>query len=297
MMDLSQPSVPDDAEHLARLRRELELRAAPPPPPEPPPAPAGTTGAPRKGLWASITAAGAVVLAKLKFLLVGLKFLKLGKLLLTTLTMALSIWVYAKFFGLPFAFGFVVLILLHELGHAAAMRLEGIASGAPVFIPFFGAVIALKDRPLDARQEAVIALGGPLAGAAASFLLAGVGWLLRSDLLMALAYTGCFMNLFNLLPVPPLDGGRVAAAISRWLWVLGLAVAIPLAVMWRHPFLIYFIILGAIRLVTHWRQPDEAQAYYRIAPAARAAFTGLYFGLAGALAVGAMLLHGHLPRG
>ncbi|HEU4952570.1 MAG TPA: hypothetical protein VFT46_11505, partial [Holophagaceae bacterium] len=84
MTDLSQPSVPDDAEHLARLRRELELRAAPPPPPEPPPAPAGTTGAPRKGLWASITAAGAVVLAKLKFLLVGLKFLKLGKLLLTT---------------------------------------------------------------------------------------------------------------------------------------------------------------------------------------------------------------------
>lgn len=272
-----------DALHLERLRRESELQRA-----------RQAEKPPRKGLWASLAAVGAMVLAKLKFLLVGLKFLKLGKLLLTTATMALSIWVYARFFGLPFAAGFVLLILIHELGHAAAMRLEGIRSGAPVFIPFFGAVIALKDRPLDARQEAVIALGGPVAGALASFLAAGLGWLLGSKLLLALGYTGCFMNLFNLLPVPPLDGGRVAAAISRWLWVGGLAIAIPLAFAWQHPFLIYFIILGLIRLVTHWRQPEAEQAYYRIARSSRFAFTGAYFGLAFLLAVGALALHGSI---
>ena len=277
-MSLDQP----DNIHLERLRREEQLRSA-----------AATAQKPKpKGLWASLTAAGAVVLAKLKFLLVGLKFLKIGKLLITTVTMVLSIWVYAKFFGLPFAAGFVILILIHELGHAAAMRLEGIRSGAPVFIPFFGAVIALKDQPLDARQEAVIALGGPAAGAAASFLAAGLGLFFGSKLLLALGYTGCFMNLFNLLPVPPLDGGRAAAAISRWLWVAGLAIAIPLAFAWSHPFLVYFIILGLIRLVTHWRQPAEAQAYYRISAASRLAFSGVYFGLAFVLAVGALALHG-----
>src|SRR5437868_4942529 len=99
---------------------------------------------------ATTVAAGAVllaVLAKAKGLLIGLKFLKLGKLMLTIVSMFATIWVYAQSGGWAFGVGFVLLILINELGHAVAIRRAGLAAGYPVFIPFFGAMIALKDQP------------------------------------------------------------------------------------------------------------------------------------------------------
>lgn len=226
------------------------------------------------------------VLSKLKYLALGLKFLKFGKFLTTGLTMLLSMAAYATIFGPPFAIGFVLLILLHELGHGAAMRLHGIRAGAPVFIPFVGAAIAMKDKPRDARIEAEVGIAGPLAGGLASLACFGIGKGFGSPLFIALANTGFFLNLFNLLPISPLDGGRIVAAISRWLWVAGLAIAIPLAFVSTNPILVIVIILGGVRLYRDWKTPPEEASYYAIPKHVRFIIAALYFGLAALLALG-----------
>jgi len=226
------------------------------------------------------------VLSKLKFLLVGLKFLKLGKFLTTGLTMLLSMAAYATVFGAKFAVGFVLLILIHELGHGAAMRLHGIRAGAPIFIPFMGAAIAMKDRPRDARIEAEVGIAGPIAGGIASAACFAIGLAAQSPLFVALAHTGFFLNLFNLLPVSPLDGGRVAAALSKWLWIVGLAIAIPFAFVSANPILFFVIVLGSIRVWREWKTPPEEASYYAVPKKTRLAIGSLYFALAASLAIG-----------
>jgi Zn-dependent protease len=318
----------DDREHLERLARELRRRRAPPEPaglvattPVEPGGQAqpfadarddgeaagtGAAGSGRKAGLAAGSAAAAglalkfkgallVLLAKAKFLVGGLKLLQLGKIATTGLSMAVSIWAYGLLFGLPFAVGFVLLIFVHEMGHAAVIYEKGLRAGPPVFIPFVGAAIVLKDHPLDARQEAEIALGGPVAGALAAAACWVLGSWFGSDLLRALAYSGLFLNLFNLLPVPPLDGGRIAAAVSRWLWVAGLAVAVPLALAWRNPILILVVVLGGLRAFRVWRTPEADSPYYAIAPGPRRALALAYFGLAIGLAVGVSILHQPSP--
>lgn len=144
-------------------------------------------------------------------------------LLKTGISMLISIVVYRYTFGWAGAIGFVLLILIHELGHVVANLHYGLPASAPIFIPYVGAVINLRGAPANARVEAVIGIAGPVAGALASF--ACFGWYMAGGphLALTLSWFGFMMNLFNLLPVPPLDGGRVAAAISPWIWVIGLA--------------------------------------------------------------------------
>lgn len=257
-----------------------------PAPPEPPPRAAPRSRATKAG--AAAVGLGALLkvgLAKLQWLFVGLKFLKLGKIATTALTMAVSIAGYALLFGAPFAVGFVLLILLHELGHGAAMRYRGLRASAPVFIPFFGAFIAMRDLPRNVRIEAEVAIAGPLAGALASAACFALGAALRSPLLLALAHTGFVINLFNLLPVSPLDGGRVAGALSRKLWIAGLLVAVPLAFAWSSPLLFVIVLLGAFRLYNTWRAGPEHASYFDIPDRTRLALGALYFGLAAALAL------------
>ena len=302
-MSSTQPPTDPDREHLERLAAERARSAAlvPPPPPPPPPPATPSHGARKAGLWGAIAILGAilvkskgllvVVLGKLKFVLAGLKFLKLGKVLTTGGTMALTIWVYATTFGLPFAFGFVLLIFLHEMGHAAAMRLHGIEFGAPVFIPFVGAMIVMKNQPRNVRVEAEVAIAGPIAGGLAAAACWALGAALGSPLLVALAFSGFFLNLFNLLPVSPLDGGRIAGAISRWIWVAGLAVALVLAVRSANPLLWAIVLLGAFRAVQSFRGKGEEQpGYFEIRPLERVAIGAGYFLLAALLAAGTLAL-------
>jgi len=167
--------------------------------------------------------------AKLKFLVLPvLKFFPL--ILKTGGTMLLSIWVYAMYWGIWFAVGFVLLIFVHECGHLLAAKRIGLKVGAPVFIPFMGAMIALKEAPKNAWIEAQVGIGGPLFGA----LAAGVCYLIYlatgNPLFRALAYVGFFLNLFNLAPVGFLDGGRIVTALSPWLWIVGFAVLVLFAV-------------------------------------------------------------------
>jgi Zn-dependent protease len=146
----------------------------------------------------------------------------------TISSMALSVVAYyiIAFRNLPIAIGFVVLMLIHEMGHVLAMRYYGLSASPPIFIPFVGALINLRENPANALVESVIGIGGPLLGTIGALVCYGLSLGTHGDLQMELefsAYLAILLNLFNLLPVPPLDGGRVTAAISPWLWIAGLA--------------------------------------------------------------------------
>jgi Zn-dependent protease len=226
------------------------------------------------------------LLAKFKTLLLPLlKFFPI--LLKTGGTMLLTIWLYATQWGVWFAVGFVLLIFVHECGHLLAARRLGLKVGAPVFIPFLGAFIALKEAPRHAWIEAQVGIGGPILGALGAALCLGIGWLTGNPFFFALAYTGCFLNLFNLAPVGFLDGGRIVTALSPWLWLVGIAL-IGLLMVAQFNFLLFLIFLASLpRLFSLFRQRTlEEQRYYEVTPAQRWLMGTAYFGLAVLLAWG-----------
>jgi Zn-dependent protease len=213
---------------------------------------------------------------------------KLGKFATTGLTMVVSVFAYAFVFGLWYAVGFVLLILVHELGHYVAARQRGLEVGAPTFIPFVGAWIQLKDLPHDAETEAYVGIAGPVAGTAAALACYFLARHYDSQFLLALAYAGFFLNLFNLIPVSPLDGGRVTAILSPRVWLLGVPILAGLF-LWRpSPMLVLIAILAAPQL---WRalhfdpQAPENQAYYAVTLEQRVSYGVFYLGLAAYLAV------------
>ncbi len=145
------------------------------------------------------------------------------------LSIAVYTWLFSENglrFGAEFATGFVILILIHELGHVIAMKYYGLSASPPIFIPFLGALINLRQPPRNALEEAVVGIGGPVTGTLASFAAFAIAMHTHNSLFLELAYFGFLLNLFNMLPVPPLDGGRVTAAVSPWIWVSGLIVAV-----------------------------------------------------------------------
>ena len=221
--------------------------------------------------------------AKLKFLLIpALKFLPI--LLKSGGSMLLMVWVYAQIWGWRWGVGFVVLLLLHECGHLVAARMFGLKVGAPVFIPFMGAFIALKEAPPNAWVEASVGIGGPLLGSAAALVCHALGIMLDSSLLISLAFTGYFLNLFNLTPVGMLDGGRIATALSPWLWLPGFALLGWMA--WTHSnILIWLILLLSLpRVISLFRKRDEeTQRFFEVTPQQRGAMACMYFGLVAAL--------------
>lgn len=225
----------------------------------------------------------------MKLLLLLLGGAKFGKLLTTAGTMLLSIGAYALIWGWRYAAGFVALIFCHEMGHYLAARQRGLKVGAPTFIPFLGAWIELKEQPMNAETEAYVAMAGPLAGTAASLLCYFVARSEGNDLLLALAYSGFFLNLFNLIPLSPLDGGRITAVLSPRLWLLGVPVMGFL--LWRNPLnpvLILIAIMAIPQLIKAWRfrADDPAHAGYYVASAeTRLTYATAYIGLLAFLAV------------
>jgi Zn-dependent protease len=232
------------------------------------------------------------VLAPLAALTVKAKslLLLLGnfKLLVTFGSMAVSVVAYGWLFGFTFAIGFVLLLLLHELGHVIQLRREGIKASAPIFIPFLGAVIASKSLGKDAAAEARVGLAGPILGSIATLVPLGIWLAGGSEFWRALAYLGFFLNLFNLMPVVPLDGGRAMAALSPAVWVAGLAGLIVLAFLYPSPILILILVFGAYESYRRWtsRKLPGNQAYYAIPGRTRALIAVVYLGLAAALSVG-----------
>ena len=171
--------------------------------------------------------AGTRRLAAAGVLLGGVKVLPFLK---TLLTMGLSVCAYAVGNGWAFAALFVLLLFCHELGHVWAAKRLGLPVSVPIFIPFFGALITMKRNPRAAAHEAYLAVGGPLTGSLAALATLTVGWAVGSEVLVHAAIIGFFLNLFNLAPLSPLDGGRMVAAVSPWLWLLGAAIMAPLLI-------------------------------------------------------------------
>ncbi len=163
--------------------------------------------------------------------------------------MIITIGVYALLLGWKFAVGLVLLIFVHELGHAVAAKIMKLPVSAPVFIPFVGAFIMMKDMPKNAWVEAVVGIGGPILGTIGAIACYGVYMATGSFLFLALANMGFVLNLFNLIPMTPLDGGRIIGILSPKFWILGLVLFTALLVWW---FNFIFLILYVLIVVQAW---------------------------------------------
>jgi Zn-dependent protease len=222
----------------------------------------------------------------IKTLLLLLSAAKLGKILTTGGTMLISVFAYAWIFGWPYAVGFVLLIFVHEMGHYVAARRRGLDVGAPTFIPFVGAWIQLKALPHDAETEAYVGIWGPLAGTFGALVCYALARQYDNQLLLALAYAGCFLNLFNLIPLLPFDGGRVTQVISPKLWLVGAPILIALFFFRPSPLLILLALLAAPQIYRAIKGQSDVPADYHVAsPETRFTYATLYIGLAGFLAI------------
>lgn len=253
-----------------------------------------TFGAPRDGGgWRVFKN---VAIALFTIVLVGFKYLKFAILpilkfmpvvLKTGGTMAVSVGFYAMAWGWKFAVGFVLLLFVHECGHLLVARRFGLPVSAPMFIPFMGAFIALKGQPRNAWVEAMVGIGGPALGAVGALACAMIGVYTGNDFWFALAYCGCLLNLFNLIPIGALDGGRIAMAVSPWLWVVGLVLILAMVIQRPNLVLIFVLVTAMPRLFSLFRTKTDAEREYLAIPASqRVAVAVMYFCLAGALAWG-----------
>jgi Zn-dependent protease len=228
---------------------------------------------------AGVAAGGSVLLGLLA------KFTLVLKLLLPLGSALVSFGLYAWYGGWQFGLGLVALLFVHEMGHFIVIRAKGLPASLPVFIPFLGAYVAMRRMPHNVRDEAEIAIAGPLAGA-----LGGVACFLLYEqtgiqMLLFLAYFSFFLNLLNLVPVSPLDGGRIVGAISRWLWPVGL---ILLAVAFFYTLSILILILGWLWIsatIARFRMSRAMEEYYRVSLPVRLYISVLYFGLGAGLGV------------
>jgi Zn-dependent protease len=260
------------------------------PPPQPPPRQESFL---RRRI-APLGAAIAAFLAKLKAILL---FAGQFKLLVTAGSMAVSVAAYATLWGFWFALGFVVLLLIHELGHVVELRRHGIRASAPMFVPFLGALISSRSLGDDALAEAKVGLAGPITGTIGASVCLLIWQLTGNDYWQALGFTGLFLNLFNLMPVVPLDGGRAMAAMSPWMWIAGFVAMLVLAIVFPNPVLIIIVVLAALET---WRRigalragAARTAAYYRVAGLDRAMIGTIYLLLVAVIVVGMHATHLH----
>src|SRR5205823_6763789 len=247
----------------------------PPPPPPlyqvtsdiPPDSPYHYAPAPRQtGRQAAGWLGGAAAALFALFKYGGVLLLKLPALG-TLVSVLISFAGYAWLRGPWFAAALISMIFVHEMGHVLEIRRQGMQASAPLFIPFLGAAIFQRSHPTDAYHQALIGIAGPIAGtvgATVAFALFGVtGW----GVFLLMALLGFYINLFNLLPIAPLDGGWVLAPLSKWVFVGGFAI-LALAVLALHVFLgpILFLVLlfGIPAVIERFR--NDRSAYYQSVP-------------------------------
>jgi Zn-dependent protease len=236
-------------------------------------------------IWAPIAAAGAFLL---KFGAIIFKLKAFGLIA----SVAVYVWIGGWLFGI----GVVALLFVHEMGHMLEAKRQGLDVSAPQFIPFLGAMITMREMPPNAWREAEVALAGPLLGTAGALVTWAIGSAINSRAVVALAFVGFFLNLFNLLPVVPLDGGRAVSALHPALWLVGLIGLAALAIF-RPNFILFLILLfAAMELWRRWKTRGVATmaGYYQVKPWQRAAVAVVYFGLAGFLVFAMNATH--VPR-
>ncbi|GAC1618457.1 MAG: hypothetical protein NVS4B11_08590 [Ktedonobacteraceae bacterium] len=251
----------------------------------------------RKGLagLGSLAATIGALLLKFKGLIFFIKFAP------ALISAAVSVVVYSLFFGWQFAFGIVASLFIHEMGHALVMKLKGIPVGGLIFIPLLGAAVTMRQMPANAKDEAEVGIAGPIAGAIAASVCLVLAQLSPHTIWAPLAYFGFFINLFNLVPIVPFDGGRVLAAIDRRIWILGFAGLLIYQIwLWLNGnfsiFLLFFIIIAATQLWSRGKvNTPESKAYYDVPLGARITLGLVYFGLAVVLVLGMTISHSLMP--
>ena len=243
---------------------------------------------PESGVWSVVKrlltplAAIGLLLAKFKGILL---FLLKVKFVGTALTMLLSVGAYALLFPVWFAVGLVILIWVHEMGHVVQLKREGIKASAPMFIPLLGAFVTMKEMPKNALAEARVGLAGPVLGTLGALGAWGIHAVTGELLFLGLAYVGFLLNLFNLAPILPLDGGRAVGAMSPAFWILGFFVMV--AMFFVAPIMMFLVLLGVPELWRRWKMRDtpEGRAYNKIELRYRVMVGLVYFGLIVVLAL------------
>lgn len=226
-----------------------------------------------------------LLLSKAKLLLGLFKLKSLAVLLKSGGSMLLMIWAYAQLWPWEFAAGAVLLIFVHEIGHALVLRYLGVPFSAPIFIPFLGALIGMKEMPKDAAKEALVAYGGPFLGTVAAQVCFYLYYRTDALVLVGLAQFGFMINLFNLLPFSPLDGGRIVGAISPKIWLISLPLLAGVG-LYLHSFILLLVVaVGLPRAISAWRSRGADQPYYQIPLQSRLLAGGAYLALAGFLAL------------
>src|SRR6202162_1428145 len=258
------------------------------------PAQPGTNRGRRNGVAAGFLAFLGLILSKLSY--IGLFALKFKGLLFTVVSTGVTALIYAQLFGWAFGVGIVLLILIHESGHVVVAPIRGMPVPLPVMIPFLGAFVSMKQQPRTVAQESIMAIGGPVLGSIAAGLCY-LGYLSLADsstgqLLRALAYFGFLINLFNLIPLTPLDGGRVTSLLSKWFNVAGLVIAAGLLLFETQkgdngsPVLFLVLIFGAFSTWQRFRSTQLNPAYYAVDAQTKVIVGSLYLALLLALGLG-----------
>jgi len=176
------------------------------------------------------------------------------------------------------------------MGHVLQLRREGVKASAPMFIPFLGAVITAKSLGENALAEARVGLAGPVLGTLGSVACLVIAEATGSDMFRALAYIGFLLNLFNLLPVVPLDGGRAMAAMAPWMWFVGYGALVAMVFVYPNFVLLIILLFGGLETWRRWKlrgtRSLEQAAYYRVSPRNRLLVGLVYIGLIAVLVFG-----------
>ena len=191
-------------------------------------------------------------------------------------TLLLSIGAYAIKFPLSLVVGFVVVTVIHEIGHAVVIRAKGLRAGVMVFIPFIGGAVTLKEQPRSAYDDAQIGLAGPIAGTFASLVFLQIYKWNDQPLYLAIAAAGFAVNLLNLLPIGMLDGGRISGAVTKWMWVFGGGALIYKVYQQPNPLMILVLLLVAFQVYASIVREDD-ESFYDVTLGQRAGIAAAYF--------------------
>ena len=239
---------------------------------------------PNMGTIASMGAAATMLFGKTKYIFAGLKLFKVTPIL----SMIISSGAYAMLFGPAFGVGMVGMIFVHEVGHLAAMRHYGMKFSPMVFIPFMGASIMMQSSPRNAWEEAIIAFGGPVFGGAAAGVMSVYAMQYDSQFAYALANWGYMINLFNMLPVGQMDGGRIANSISPYFGMTGLAGGWYLAYegITGNPIFYLILMMGTFEQGSQLLGYKEVHQHYRLNYGRQGTLAAAYVALIAALFAG-----------
>lgn len=196
----------------------------------------------------------------LGILSLGFKLLKSAKIIKVLLAGA-SLAAYSWLFSFQFAIALIACLMVHEYGHIRAMKYFGMKTKGIYIIPFLGG-LALSDDKINTRwQDVTISIMGPVFGLLLSLILMLVYWITGNIFFAGLANFNALINLINLLPILPLDGGHILKSIGFSVngkfglvaLVLGSVIGILGSYTLGLSFLAFFMLIGTIEIAMEWK--------------------------------------------